>query len=95
MPNDLQDLIQFLLSNNFKAECPNCNGKIVLLETDFFDAEKFILEAKKFLKERKKFNEKYKEDFKERLDNMSQKINVKAIFHQKSLNNNLVKYNAH
>ena len=27
MPKDLQNLIQFPQSNNFKAECPNCNGE--------------------------------------------------------------------
>ena len=52
MPQNLQDLIQFLQSNNFKAECPNCNGKMDLSETALFDAENFTPEAKELLKER-------------------------------------------
>jgi hypothetical protein len=30
MPKDPQPHIQFLQPNNFKAECPNCNGKMGL-----------------------------------------------------------------
>ena len=55
MPTELQDLIQFLQSNNFKAECPFCNGKMDLSETALFDAENFTPEAKDLLKERKQF----------------------------------------
>ncbi len=39
MPKNLQDLIQFLQSNNFKAECPNYNGKMDLSDPALFDGE--------------------------------------------------------
>lgn len=45
MSQNLQDLIQILQSNNFKAECPNCNGKMDLSEADLFDAEFFKFEG--------------------------------------------------
>ena len=54
MLQNLQDLIQFVQSNNFKAECPTCNGKMELIETALFDAENFTPEAKELLKERNK-----------------------------------------
>lgn len=74
MPTELQDLIQFLQSNNFKAECSNCNGKMDLSETALFDAENFTPEAKDLLKERKQFNKERKEELKGRSGKMSQKI---------------------
>ena len=74
MPQNLQDLIQFLQSNNFKAECPNCNGKMDLSETALFDAGNFTPEAKDLLKERKQFNKERKEELKGRSGKMSQKI---------------------
>ena len=74
MPKDLQDLIQFLQSNNFKAESPNCNGKMDLSETALFDAENFTPEAKDLLKERKQFNKERQEELKGRSGKMSQKI---------------------
>jgi len=74
MPKDLQDLIQFLQSNNFKAESPNCNGKMDLSETALFDAENFTPEAKELLKELKLFNKERKEELKGRSGKMSQKI---------------------
>ncbi len=43
MPTELQDLIQFLQSNNFKAECPNCNGKMELAKVKLNVLEKFKL----------------------------------------------------
>lgn len=52
MPKDVQNLIQFLQSNNFKAECRNCNGKMDLSETALFDAENFTPEATELLEER-------------------------------------------
>ena len=52
MPKDLQNPIQFLQSNNFKTECPNCSGKMDLSETVLFYAENFTQEAKELLKDR-------------------------------------------
>ena len=43
MPTELQELIQFLQSNNFKAECPNCNGKMELAKVKLNVLEKFKL----------------------------------------------------
>jgi hypothetical protein len=65
MPNDLKDLIQFLQSNNFKAEYKNCNSQMDLSETAFFDAENFTPEAKELLKERNQFNKEQNEELKE------------------------------
>ena len=56
MPKDLQNPIQFLQSNNFKTECPNCSGKMDLSETAFIDAENFTPESQGLLKERNQFN---------------------------------------
>ena len=52
MPQNLQHFIQFLQSNNFKAERPNCYRRMNLSETALFDAENFTPEAKELLKER-------------------------------------------
>ncbi len=76
MPKDLQDHIQFLQSNNFKAEYPNCNGKMDLPETALLDAEHFTPEAKELLKERKQFNKERQEEFKGKSGKTSQKIEI-------------------
>ena len=55
MSRRVQVLIQFLQSNNFMVECPNCNGIMVLSEMELFDAENFIQETKELLKKRKQF----------------------------------------
>lgn len=60
MPKDLQDLIQLLQSNNFKAECPNCNGNTDLSEIALFDAENFTLEAKGMLNAKNDFKKEPK-----------------------------------
>jgi predicted Holliday junction resolvase-like endonuclease len=74
MPKDLQDLIQILQFNNFKAECPDCNGKMDLSETALFNGENFTPEAKELLKERKLFHKERKVELKGRSGKMSQKI---------------------
>jgi predicted Holliday junction resolvase-like endonuclease len=74
MPQNLQDLIQFLQSNNFKAECPNCNGKMDLSKTSLFDAENFTPEAMDLLKEKKDFNKERKLELKERAQKKLEKI---------------------
>lgn len=71
MSKDLQDLIQFLQSNNFKDTCPNCNRKMDLTETAFFDPENFTQEAKELLKIRKQFNKECQEELKGRLGKMN------------------------
>lgn len=74
MSTQLQDLIVFLQSNNFKAECPNCSGKMDLSETALFDAAHFTPEAKELLKDRKQVNRERMDELKGRSGKMSQKI---------------------
>ena len=74
MPQNLQDLIQFLQTNNFKAECPNCNGKMDLSKTPLFDAEHFTPEAMELLNEMKDFDKQRKLELKVRAQKKSQKI---------------------
>jgi predicted Holliday junction resolvase-like endonuclease len=76
MPQNLQDLIQFLQFNNFKAECPNCNGKMDLSKTPLFDAEHFMPEVMELLKEKKDFYKESKLELKDRAQQKSQKIEV-------------------
>jgi hypothetical protein len=95
MSKDPQPFIQLLQSKNFKAEYPTCNGKMDLSETALFDAEHFTAKAKDLLKQQELFNNERKEELTGRLGKMSQKINVKASFHQKGLNVNFTKYNTY
>lgn len=74
MPNEIQDLITFLKSNHFKAECPQCSEKMDLSKTSLFDAESFTPEAKELLKERKEINRERKEELKVRSGKTSQRI---------------------
>jgi len=83
MPNELQDLITFLKSNHFKAECPHCNEKMDLSKTPLFDAEHFTPEAKELLKDRKDANRERKEELKarsgktsQRIENTTQSVNI-------------------
>jgi hypothetical protein len=46
MPQNIQELITFLKTNGFRAECPHCSGKMDLSKTPLFDAENFTSYAK-------------------------------------------------
>ena len=74
MPQNLQDLITFLKNNGFRAECPQCSGKMDLSKTPLFDAEHFTPEAMELLKEKKDFNKERKLELKDRSQKKSQKI---------------------
>jgi len=74
MANEIQDLITFLKTNGFKAECPSCSEKIDLSKTPLFDAENFTPEAKQLLKERKEINKERKLELKSRSGKTSQRI---------------------
>ncbi len=49
MSQQIQELITFLKTNGFRAECPQCAGKMDLSKTPLFDAEHFTPEANRFL----------------------------------------------
>jgi hypothetical protein len=51
MSKDLQDIKQFLQSNNFKPGYPNCNGNMDLSEKALFDEKRFTTKAKKYVME--------------------------------------------
>jgi hypothetical protein len=46
MPQNIQELIKFLKINGFRAECPQCSGKMDLSKTALFDPDNFMPEAK-------------------------------------------------
>jgi hypothetical protein len=74
MSQNLQEFITFLKTNGFRAECPQCSGKMDLSKTPLFDAEHFTPEAKELLKEKKDFNKERKLELKDRAQKKSQKI---------------------
>ncbi|MEY4572660.1 MAG: hypothetical protein RLZ10_1908 [Bacteroidota bacterium] len=74
MPRKIQELITFLRINGFRAECPQCSGKMGLSKTPLFDTEHFTPEAKELLKEKKDFNKERKLELKNRAQKKSQKI---------------------
>ena len=61
-------------TNGFRAECPQCNGKIDLSKTPLFDAEHFTPEAMELLNEKKDFDKERKLELKVRAQKKSQKI---------------------
>ena len=52
MPQNIQVLIKFLITNGFRAECSQCSDKMHLSKTPLFDAKYFTASAKELLKER-------------------------------------------
>jgi predicted Holliday junction resolvase-like endonuclease len=74
MLQNIQELITFLKTNGFRAECPQCSGKMDLSKTPLFDAEHFTPEAKELLKEKKDFNKGRKLELRDRAQKKSQKI---------------------
>ena len=74
MSQNLQEFITFLKTNGFRAECPQCSGKMDLSKTPLFDAKHFTPEAKELLKEKKDFNKERKLELKDRAQKKSQKI---------------------
>jgi hypothetical protein len=74
MPNDVQDLISFLKTNKFKAECPSCGGKMDLDKTPLFDADNFTPEAKELLKEIKENIKLRMLELKERTNRTTQRV---------------------
>ena len=74
MPTETQDLISFLKTNKFKAECPSCQGKMDLAKTPLFDADHFTPEAKELLKEIKDGIKERKLELKERTGKTTQRI---------------------
>ena len=74
MPQNIQELIKFLKNNGFRAESPQCSGKMDLSKTPLFDAENFTHEATELLKEKKDFNKERKLELKDCAQKKSQKI---------------------
>jgi len=66
MSQNIQGLITFLKTNGFRAECPQCSGKMDFSKTPLFDAENFTPEAKDLLKEKKDFSKERKLKLKDR-----------------------------
>jgi hypothetical protein len=74
MPENIQDLIKFLKTNEFRAECPQCNVKMNLSPRHLFYAENFKPEAKELPKQNKDFNKEHKLELKDLAQKKSQKI---------------------
>ena len=74
MSQNIRELIKLLKSNGFRAECPQCSGKMDLCKTPLFDAAHFTPEAKELLKEKTDFNKERKQELKDRAQKKSQKI---------------------
>jgi hypothetical protein len=65
MPQNIQGLTTFLKTSGFRAECPQCTGKMDLSKTPLFDAAHFTPEAKDLLKEKKDFSKEQKLELKD------------------------------
>ena len=74
MPQNIQELIKFLKTNGFRAECPQCSGKMDLSKMPLFDAAHFTAEAMEMLNEKKDFDKERKLELKVRAQKKSQKI---------------------
>jgi len=56
MLQNIQELIKLLKTNGFRAERPQCSGKMDLSKTPLFDAEHFTPKEMELLKEKKAYN---------------------------------------
>ena len=76
MPQNLQDLIKFLKNNGFRAECPQCSGKMDLSKTPLFDAVNFTPGAMELLKEKKDFNKDRSQKKSQKIETTTPRVNI-------------------
>ena len=74
MSKEIQQIIQFLQKNNFKAECANCGDSFSLKDSPLFSPDEFTLEAKELLKEKKEFLKERKLEISERTATTTQRL---------------------
>lgn len=83
MSKEIQQIIQFLQKNNFKAECANCGDSFSLKDSPLFSPDEFTPEAKALLKEKKEFLKARKLEISQRtaattqrLETTTQSVNI-------------------
>ena len=83
MSKEIQQIIQFLQKNNFKAECANCGDSFSLKDSPLFSPDEFTPEAKELLKEKKAFLKERKLEIShrtatttQRLETTTQSVNI-------------------
>ncbi len=74
MSKEIQQIIQFLQKNNFKAECANCGESFSLKDSPLFSPDEFTPEAKELLKEKKDFLKERKLEISQRTATTTQRL---------------------
>jgi predicted Holliday junction resolvase-like endonuclease len=74
MSKEIQQIIQFLQKNNFKAECANCGDSFSLKDSPLFSPDEFTPEAKELLKEKKAFLKERKQEILQRTATTTQRL---------------------
>jgi predicted Holliday junction resolvase-like endonuclease len=74
MSKEIQQIIQFLQKNNFKAECANCGDSFSLKDSPLFSPDEFTPEAKELLKEKKEFLKERKLEISQRTATTTQRL---------------------
>lgn len=74
MANEIEQIIEFLKRNNFKAECSSCGESFSLKESPMFSTEQFTPEAKELLKEKQEFLKERKKELLLRTSKATQKV---------------------
>ena len=74
MSKEIQQIIQFLQKNNFKAECANCGESFSLKDSPLFAPNEFTPEAKALLKEKKEFLKERKLEISQRTATTTQRL---------------------
>ena len=74
MSKEIQQIIQFLQKNNFKAECANCGESFSLKDSPLVAPDEFTPEAKALLKEKKEFLKERKLEISQRTATTTQRL---------------------
>ena len=74
MSKEIQQIIQFLQKNNFKAECANCGDSFSLKDSLLFSPDEFTSQAKELLKEKKEFLKARKLEISQRTATTTQRL---------------------
>ena len=74
MAKEIEQIIEFLKKNNFKAECANCGDSFSLKDSPMFSVEQFTPEAKELLNEKKNFLKERKKELLQRTSKTTQKV---------------------
>ena len=74
MSKEIQQIVQFLQKNNFKAECANCGDSFSLKDSPLFSPDEFTPEAKALLKEKKEFLKERKLEISQRTATTTQRL---------------------